>query len=51
MKEEEQTLRTCSHCLAVKPPSEFYKDGTRNGIVRYRPECKECYKQNRVYVV
>ena len=44
------THRICGACGELKPVSEFYKDGkTRDGKIKYRRDCKECYKQTRVY--
>lgn len=42
------THRVCGTCGKVKPVSEFYKDGKLNGKIRYRRDCKECYKNQRV---
>lgn len=43
-----ETLRMCSTCLMELEPVEFYKDGTdRDGNVRYRRDCKECYRDTR----
>jgi hypothetical protein len=35
--------KKCSVCKEVKPNSEFSKKGIRNGVQRYRSECKKCY--------
>ena len=43
------TERVCGTCGQRKPVTEFYKDGKRNGKVRYRRDCKDCYKVTRVF--
>lgn len=44
-----ETHRVCGTCRELKPVSEFYKDGKDNkGNVRYRRDCKDCYKKTRV---
>lgn len=43
------THRVCGTCGNLKPVSEFYKDGKdRAGNIRYRRDCKECYKRTRI---
>lgn len=43
------TERVCGTCGLLKPVSEFYKDGKySNGKIRYRRDCKECYKKARL---
>ena len=43
------THRVCSACGELKPVKEFYKDGLdSHGNVRYRRDCKECYKIQRM---
>ena len=43
------THRICSSCKDLKPLNEFYKDGTTpNGDIKYRRDCKVCYKQTRI---
>lgn len=43
------THRVCGTCGELKPVSDFYKDGTdSNGKVRYRRDCKDCYKKQRI---
>lgn len=43
------TERVCGTCLEQKPVTEFYRDGKDNhGKIRYRRDCKECYKQQRI---
>lgn len=45
----EETYRTCGTCGETKPLDQFYKDGKDNkGRVRYRRDCKDCYKQARI---
>lgn len=42
------THRVCSCCGELKPVTEFYKDGKDgHGNVRYRRDCKDCYKNQR----
>lgn len=44
-----ETHRVCGSCEELKPLSEFYKDGKDNhGNVKYRRDCKECYKVTRM---
>lgn len=44
-----ETHRVCGTCGELKPVSEFYKDGLDSrGKVRYRRDCKDCYKKIRV---
>ena len=43
------THRICGTCGAKKPLDAFYKDGKdRHGKMRYRRDCKECYKKTRM---
>ena len=36
-------------CGQLKPVTEFYKDGKdRHGKIRYRIDCKDCYKYQRM---
>lgn len=43
------THRVCSACGELKPVEEFYKDGKdSHGNVRYRRDCRECYKKQRL---
>ena len=43
------TERVCGCCGATKPVTEFYKDGKySDGRIRYRRDCKECYKATRM---
>ena len=44
------THHMCGACGKLKPVSEFYKDGkTKDGKIKYRRDCKECYKQTRIW--
>lgn len=44
-----ETHHVCGTCGELKPVEAFYKDGkTRDGKVRYRRDCKDCYKQTRL---
>lgn len=41
--------RVCGCCGELKPVEEFYKDGKDNkGNIKYRRDCKECYKITRM---
>ena len=41
--------RICGTCGQLKEFKEFYKDGKdSNGNIRYRRDCKECYKRTRM---
>lgn len=43
------THRICGTCGTKKPLNAFYKDGKdRQGKMRYRRDCKECYKKTRM---
>lgn len=45
-----ETHHMCGTCGQLKPVKEFYKDGTtRDGKVKYRRDCKDCYKKARVW--
>lgn len=39
-------MKTCTHCAAKKPVSEFGKKGVRCGKQRYRSDCKACANVN-----
>ena len=42
------THRVCGTCEKLKPVEDFYKDGKDGkGNMRYRRDCKECYKKTR----
>lgn len=46
--QDTDTHRVCGSCGKLKPVSDFYKDGVDSkGKVRYRRDCKECYKNTR----
>lgn len=43
------THRVCGTCGELKPVSAFYKDGKdSHGNVRYRRDCRDCYKKQRI---
>lgn len=43
------TQRICGCCGLLKPVECFYKDGKdKNGKIRYRRDCKDCYKRTRL---
>lgn len=43
------TQRICGTCGQIKSVDEFYRDGKdSNGNVRYRRDCKDCYKKARL---
>lgn len=40
--------RYCPECCTMKPFELFYKDGhDSDGNVKYRRDCKDCYKAKR----
>lgn len=42
------THRLCGCCGEIKPLDQFYKDGLNpDGTVKYRRDCKDCYKCTR----
>lgn len=44
-----ETHRVCGTCNKLKPVEDFYKDGKDNhGNIKYRRDCKECYKVTRI---
>jgi transcriptional regulator NrdR family protein len=44
------THRVCGTCNQLKPLSAFYRDGKdSNGKIKYRRDCKDCYKRIRMY--
>ena len=44
------THHVCGTCGELKPLDAFYKDGTTpDGKVKYRRDCKECYKKARLW--
>lgn len=46
---DDDGYRTCGTCLERKPVSEFYRDGVdREGNIKYRRDCKECYRVSRL---
>ena len=45
----DEAVRMCGTCGETKPLSEFYKDGKdKEGNVKYRRDCKECYRLTRL---
>lgn len=47
--QDTSTHRVCGNCGELKPVEAFYKDGKDSrGNVRYRRDCKECYKIQRI---
>jgi len=45
----DKAVRTCGTCGEIKPLSEFYKDGKdKEGNVKYRRDCKDCYRITRL---
>lgn len=47
--QDTDTHRVCGTCGELKPVEAFYKDGKDSkGNIRYRRDCKECYKVQRI---
>jgi hypothetical protein len=47
--QDTDTNRICGTCGESKPLDAFYKDGKdSHGNVRYRRDCRECYKKRRL---
>ena len=47
--QDSNTERICGTCGQLKEFKEFYKDGKDSqGNVRYRRDCKDCYKRARM---
>lgn len=47
--QDTDTHRTCGTCGMLKPVEAFYKDGRdKTGKLRYRRDCKDCYKTTRM---
>lgn len=47
--QDTDTHRICGSCGELKPVEAFYKDGKdRDGKIRYRRDCRECYKKTRM---
>lgn len=45
-----ETERVCGTCGKLLPVTDFYKDGKySDGRVRYRRDCKVCYKNTRIF--
>ena len=48
-EKDTETHRICGTCGEPLPLKEFYKDGKDSeGKVKYRRDCKQCYKNTRV---
>lgn len=48
-EQDTDTHRVCGTCGQLKPVSDFYKDGhDSHGKIRYRRDCKDCYKKTRI---
>lgn len=48
-EQDTSTHRVCGTCGKLKPVEAFYKDGRdSSGKVRYRRDCRECYKNTRI---
>lgn len=46
--QDTDTHHVCGTCGELRELEHFYKDGKDgNGKVRYRRDCKECYKKTR----
>ena len=47
--QDTETHRMCGTCNELRPLDAFYKDGKdSHGKIRYRRDCKDCYKKMRV---
>ena len=45
----DEAVRMCGTCGETKPLSEFYRDGKdKEGNVKYRRDCKDCYRITRL---
>ena len=43
------TERVCGTCGKLLPVTDFFKDGkTPNGKIKYRRDCRECYRYTRL---
>lgn len=46
------THRVCGMCGQLKSVDNFYKDGIdKEGVQRYRRDCKDCYKAARMHEI
>ena len=46
---DSDTHRVCGMCEESKPFDQFYKDGKDGkGNIKYRRDCKDCYKRARI---
>lgn len=44
-----ETHRVCGTCQELLPLEKFYRDGKDGeGNIRYRRDCKDCYKRTRI---
>lgn len=49
LPEDADGCRTCGNCAQRKSTDNFYKDGRdSDGDIKYRRDCKECYRKTRV---
>ena len=48
-EKDTDTHRVCGTCGELKSVDAFYKDGKdKHGKVRYRRDCRDCYKKQRI---
>ena len=48
-EKDTDTHRVCGTCGELKVVDAFYKDGKdKHGKVRYRRDCRDCYKKQRI---
>lgn len=48
LQPDTEETRTCGCCLQPLATTAFYTDGKdREGNIRYRRDCKDCYKTTR----
>lgn len=40
--------RTCGNCQKSLPTTSFYRDGSSKGVIKYRRDCKDCYRKSRL---
>ncbi len=46
---DNEERRTCGTCGELLPRDQFYRDGKDSkGNIRYRRDCKDCYKRTRM---
>lgn len=47
--QDTETHHICGTCGKLQLLSEFYKDGkSRDGKIKYRRDCKDCYRRTRL---